>query len=148
MSDNTCLFTSQTKSTLEFGSLQSYSVLSCSVILHRIVSYRIVSYRVVSCRIVSYHIISYHIISYHIISYHIISYHISYDPGSGPFTPFIIHIQHIIAVFLLIKIYSFLETYIPKVDMAMLVYWMIWYCVVSGVLSVVCSSILYVMVWI
>ena len=47
-----------------------------------------------------------------------------------------------------VKIYSFEETYIPKVGMAMLVYWMIWYCVVSGVLSVVCSSILYVMVWI
>ena len=30
---------------------------------------------------------------------------------------------------------------IPKVGMAMLLYWMIWYCVVSGVLSVVCSSI-------
>ena len=30
----------------------------------------------------------------------------------------------------------------------MLVYWMIWYCLVSGVLSVVWSSILYVMVWV
>ena len=59
-----------------------------------------------------------------------------------------IEILHIIAAFLLIKIYSFYETYIPKVGMAMLVYWVIWYCVVSGVLLVVSSSILYVMVWI
>ena len=48
----------------------------------------------------------------------------------------------------LIKIYSFLETYISKVGMAMLVYCMIWYGIVSGVLSGVCPSIHYVMVWI
>ena len=32
--------------------------------------------------------------------------------------------------------------------MAIVVYWIILYCLVSGVLSVVWSSILYVMVWI
>ena len=47
------------------------------------------------------------------------------DLGSGPCTPFIIYISHIIAAFLLTKINSFQETYIPKVVMAMLVYWMI-----------------------
>ena len=70
------------------------------------------------------------------------------DLGSGPCTPFIVYTPHIIAAFLLIQIYSFEETYIPKVGLTMLVYWMIWYCAVSGVLLVVCSSILYVMVWI
>ena len=75
------------------------------------------------------------------------------DLGSGLCTPFVIYIPHIIAAFLLIRINSFEETYIPKVGipkvgMAMLVYWMIWYCLVLGVLSVVWSSILYVMVWI
>ena len=64
------------------------------------------------------------------------------DLGSGPCTPFIIYEPYIIAAFLLIKIYSFLETYIQKVGIAMLVYWMIRYCVVSCVLSVVCPSIL------
>ena len=39
-------------------------------------------------------------------------------------------------------------TYIPKVGVAVLAYWMSWYCLVSGGLSVVWSSILYVMVWI
>ena len=37
---------------------------------------------------------------------------------------------------------------VTKVGMAVLVYWMIWYCLVSGVLSFVWSSMLYVMVWI
>ena len=44
------------------------------------------------------------------------------DLDSGPCTPFIIYIPHIIAAFLLIKIYSIYETCIPKVGMAMLVY--------------------------
>ena len=71
------------------------------------------------------------------------------DVGSDPCTPFIIYIPHIIAKFLLvIKINYFYETYIPKVGVAMLAYWLIWYCLISGVLSVVWSSILYVMVWI
>ena len=52
------------------------------------------------------------------------------DLGSGPCTPFIIYIPHIIAAFLVIKINSFWETYIyiPKVGVATLVYWMILYC--------------------
>ena len=50
------------------------------------------------------------------------------DLGSGSCTPFIIYIPQIIAAFLVIKINSFWETYIPKVGVAMLVYWMIWYC--------------------
>ena len=68
------------------------------------------------------------------------------DIGSGPCTQFIMYIPHIIAAFLLNRINSFSETYIPKVGMAMLVYWMVCYCLVSGVLSVIWSSILYVMV--
>ena len=47
------------------------------------------------------------------------------DLGSGPCTPFIIYIPHMRAAFLLTKIYSIKETYIPKVGMTMLVYWMI-----------------------
>ena len=50
------------------------------------------------------------------------------DLGSGPCTPFIIYIPHIIAAFLVIKISSFWDTCIPKVGVAMLVYWMVWYC--------------------
>ena len=50
------------------------------------------------------------------------------DLGSGPCTPSIIYILHIIAAFLIIKINSFCETYMPKVGVAMLVCWMIWYC--------------------
>ena len=42
--------------------------------------------------------------------------------------PFIIYIPHIIVAFLVTKIKSFYETYMPKVGVAMLVYWMIWYC--------------------
>ena len=63
------------------------------------------------------------------------------DLDTGPCTPFIIYTPHIIAAFLLIKINSFWETYIPRVGMAILVCRMIWYCLVSGVLSVLCSSI-------
>ena len=54
-----------------------------------------------------------------------------FPPGdlcSGPCTPFIICIPHILAAFLVIKINSFYETCIPKVGVAMLVYWMMWYC--------------------
>ena len=62
------------------------------------------------------------------------------DLGSGPCTPFIICIPQIIARFLLIEINSFYVTYIPKVGVTMLVYWMIWCCLVSGVLSVLCHG--------
>ena len=50
------------------------------------------------------------------------------DLGSGPCNPFIIYIPHIIAAFLVIKINSFWDTYIPKVGVTMLVYWMICFC--------------------
>ena len=38
-----------------------------------------------------------------------------------------IHIIYYSALYV-IKITAFLETYIPKVDMAMMMWWMIWYC--------------------
>ena len=50
------------------------------------------------------------------------------DLGSGPCTPSIIYMPNIIAAFLLIKINSFLKTCLQKDGVAMLVYWMIWYC--------------------
>ena len=46
----------------------------------------------------------------------------------GLFTPFIMYIPCIIVSFLVSKINSFQKTYIQKVGVAMLVYWMIWYC--------------------
>ena len=48
--------------------------------------------------------------------------------GSGQCNPFIIYIPCIITAILVIKINSFYETCIPKVGVAKLVYWMIWYC--------------------
>ena len=45
--------------------------------------------------------------------------------GSDPCMPFIIYIPHFIAAFLVIKINSFYETYVPKVGVALLVYWML-----------------------
>ena len=51
------------------------------------------------------------------------------DLGSGLCTQFIIYTPYIIAAIKVInKKSSFLETYIPKVGVAMLVCWMIWYC--------------------
>ena len=59
------------------------------------------------------------------------------DFHSGACTPFIMYIPYITAENLLIKINSFEETYIPKVGVTMLVYWMIWccycFCLVSSV---------------
>ena len=57
------------------------------------------------------------------------------DFVSGPYAPFIIYIPYIIATILVIKKALFWETCLPNVGVAILVYWMIWYCYYSFLVS-------------